>query len=62
MPFLARVRTTLVNAVKACAPLPVFEQCETLRAITAGCSTLSARLLVGSTRGSTKKRSRLPRS
>ena len=44
MPFFARVRTTLVNAVKACAPLPFFEPCETLRTITAGCSTLSARL------------------
>src|SRR2546425_4679528 len=61
-PVLASVRMTLVNAAKVWAPRAFLEHCDTLRAITAGRSALSARLLVGSMRGSSRKRSRLPRS
>jgi hypothetical protein len=39
-----------------------LEQCDTLRAMTAGRKALSARLFVGSLRGSVKKRSTWPRS
>ena len=58
----ARVLITLVKAEKASAPPTFFEQCDTFRAITAPRSALSARLLVGSMLGSSRKRSRLPRS
>src|ERR1017187_6323849 len=45
------VRITVVKAANASAPRCVLEHCETLRAITAGRSARSARLLVGSTAG-----------
>ena len=54
--------STLVKASKALAPFGFFEQWETLRAITAGRRSRSARLLVGSTPCSLRKRSRLPRN
>ena len=52
IPRFASVWTTLLKASKACAPGPFFEHWDTLRAITAGRSTRSARLFVGSMRGS----------
>src|ERR1017187_195730 len=45
------VRITVVKAANASAPRCVLEHCETLRAITAGRSARSARLLVGSIAG-----------
>jgi hypothetical protein len=51
IPRFASVWTTLLKASKACAPGPFFEHWDTLRAITAGRSTRSARLFVGSMRG-----------
>ena len=50
-PFRARVLSTLVNALNASAPSSFFEQCDTLRAITAPLRARSARLLVGSMPG-----------
>ena len=58
-PLRARVLITLVKAENASAPPTFFEQCDTFRAITAPRSALSARLLVGSMLGSSRKRSRL---
>ena len=58
----ARVLITLVNALNASAPSSFFEQCDTLRAITAPRSARSARLLVGSIPTPSGKHSRLPRS
>ena len=52
----------LVNAEKALAPWGFLEHWDTFRAITAGRSARSARLLVGSMLGSLRKRNRLPRS
>ena len=60
--ILRRVWITLVNASKARAPATFREQCETLRAITAGRRSRSARLLVGSRPSSFRNRSRRPRS
>jgi hypothetical protein len=48
------VWSTLVNASKALAPRSFREQCETLRAMTAGRRSRSARLLVGSTPSSVR--------
>src|SRR5664280_2952420 len=50
----------VAKAEKAAAPRWFFEQWETLRAITAGRSARSARLLVGSSPSTRRKRSRLP--
>ena len=61
-PCFTAVRATLVKTAKASAPRLFFEQCETLRAITAGRSARSARLLVGSTAGLCRKLSTRPRS
>src|SRR6478609_5984268 len=47
--ILRSVCRTLVKASNALAPRSFFEQCETLRATTAGRRSRSARLLVGST-------------
>jgi hypothetical protein len=61
-PPFSNVPMTLLKAAKAAAPSPFFEQCETLRAITAGRKARPAALLVGLTLiGSWRKRSRLPR-
>ena len=61
-PCRARVLMMLVNAEKALAPWGFLEHWDTFRAITAGRSARSARLLVGSMLGSLRKRNRLPRS
>ena len=59
--ILASVLITLVKAAKASAPWAFFEHCDTFQAITAGRSARSARLLVGSISGGSRKRRRLPR-
>src|ERR1051325_2060652 len=60
--FFAMVRITVVKAANAWAPRLVLEHCETLRAITAGRSARSARLLVGSMAGLWRNRNTWPRS
>src|ERR671914_1262032 len=61
VPFFKRVWMMLVKAAKASAPGQVLEHWDTLRAITAGRSIRSTRLLVGSTSGCSRKRNRSPR-
>ena len=60
-PCRIAVLTTLANASNASAPPAVFEHCDTLRWITANRNPRSELLFVGSTRGSSRNRSRLPR-
>ena len=59
-PSLARVPMMLVNAEKAFAPWGFLDHWYTFRAITAGRSARSARLLVGSMLGSERRRNRCP--
>ncbi len=53
---------TLLNALNVRAPPSVWEQCDTFRAITAGRKARSAALFVGGIAGSSRDRTRLPRS
>src|SRR5918992_381209 len=56
-PWSLRGRSRIASRAKALAPGPVLEHWETLRAITAGHSIRSTRLLVGSTSGNSRVRS-----
>ena len=59
--FIA-VRITLQNSLNVFAPRPVLEHCDTFRTITAGRNDRSPALFVGGIEGSSKNRTRLPRS